>query len=149
MLLHTPYKVRLGLGGGNDKFRNAVVFCKMWSNHAKRASNICTYRSLIHQWPQSAHRNSAEIITHTKIQLTTRWTFPRYSRVTSVHSYRSDGREYWSAPSSSDILSTLPRLLVLPLADQFYTCIIPVNERRRYSVTPLLICWAHTQNHPW
>ena len=25
----------------------------------------------------------------------------------------------------------------------------PTNERRRYSVTPSLIGWAHTQNDPW
>ena len=27
-------------------------------------------------------------------------------------------------------------------------CMRPVNERRRYTVTPSLIGWAHTQNYP-
>ena len=25
----------------------------------------------------------------------------------------------------------------------------PANERRRYTVTPSLIGWVHTQNDPW
>ena len=28
-------------------------------------------------------------------------------------------------------------------------CMHPANERWRYSVTPSLIGWAHTQNDPW
>ena len=28
-------------------------------------------------------------------------------------------------------------------------CMRPANERRRYTVTPPVIGWAHTQNDPW
>ena len=28
-------------------------------------------------------------------------------------------------------------------------CMHPTNERQRYSVTPSLISWEHTQNDPW
>ena len=31
----------------------------------------------------------------------------------------------------------------------FILCMRPANERWRYSVTPSLIGWAHTQNDPW
>ena len=51
-----------------------------------------------------------------------------------------------------DIMATLCFQLTTPLTctalSGIILCMLPANERRRYSVTPSLIGWAHTHNAP-
>ena len=40
-------------------------------------------------------------------------------------------------------------IIMKPCRAGINLCMRPANERRRYTVTPSLIGWAHTQNGPW
>ena len=63
-------------------------------------------------------------------------------------------RELMTA-SSHPWFHIVAKLLVIfqwlfqPLSSGIILCLHPTNERWRYSVTPILIGWAHTQNDLW